>query len=171
MDEELFDVVVIGSGIGGLSAAALLAKYGLDVCCVESHEHAGGAAHEWKRQGFTFESGPSLYTGLSQFPTSNPLGQVLHALDEPLRCIRYNTWKVHFPEATFVTEVGNDQFIECLEKYYDAEAVADWRKLKEKMEPLARASSALPPAAVRTDIYAAWTLARFIPGLVKSMPS
>ena len=76
MDEELFDVVVIGSGIGGLSAAALLAKYGLDVCCVESHEHAGGAAHEWKRQGFTFESGPSLYTGLSQFPTSNPLGQV-----------------------------------------------------------------------------------------------
>ena len=68
-------------------------------------------------------------------PTTNPLGQVLHALDEPLRCIRYNTWKVHFPEATFVTEVGNDQFIECLEKYYDAEAVADWRKLKEKMEP------------------------------------
>ena len=171
MDEELFDVVVIGSGIGGLSTAALLAKYGLDVCCVESHEHAGGAAHEWIRQGFTFESGPSLYTGLSQFPTTNPLGQVLHALDEPLRCIRYNTWKVHFPEATFVTEVGNDQFIECLEKYYDAEAVADWRKLKEKMEPLAHASSALPPAAVRTDVYAAWTLARFIPGLVKSMPS
>ena len=80
MDEELFDVVVIGSGIGGLSAAALLAKYGLDVCCVESHEHAGGAAHEWKRQGFTFESGPSLYTGLSQFPTTNPLGQVLLSL-------------------------------------------------------------------------------------------
>ena len=76
-EEELFDVVVIGAGIGGLSAAALLAKYGLDVCCVESHEHAGGAAHEWKRQGFTFESGPSLYTGLSQFPTTNPLGQVL----------------------------------------------------------------------------------------------
>jgi len=171
MEEETFDVVIIGSGIGGLSAAALLAKYDLKVCCVESHEHAGGAAHEWKRDGFTFESGPSLYTGLSQFPTSNPLGQILHAIDEPLKCIRYNTWKVHFPEATFVTEVGNDQFIECLEKYYDAEAVADWRKLKEKMEPLAQASAALPPAAVRTDAYAAWTLARFIPGLFQSMPS
>jgi phytoene dehydrogenase-like protein len=170
-EEETFDVVVIGSGIGGLSAAALLAKYGLEVVVVESHEHAGGAAHEFKRNGYTFESGPSLYTGLSQYPTSNPLGQILHAIDEPLKCIRYNTWKVHFPEATFVTEVGNDQFIECLEKYYDAEAVADWRKLKEKMEPLAQASAALPPAAVRTDAYAAWTLARFIPGLVKSMPS
>ena len=62
MEEETFDVVIIGSGIGGLSAAALLAKYDLKVCCVESHEHAGGAAHEWKRDGFTFESGPSLYT-------------------------------------------------------------------------------------------------------------
>ena len=51
MEEETFDVVIIGSGIGGLSAAALLAKYDLKVCCVESHEHAGGAAHEWKRNG------------------------------------------------------------------------------------------------------------------------
>ena len=42
MEEETFDVVIIGSGIGGLSAAALLAKYDLKVCCVESHEHAGG---------------------------------------------------------------------------------------------------------------------------------
>lgn len=39
------DVVVIGSGIGGLSCAALLAKYGLDVTVLESHGAIGGAAH------------------------------------------------------------------------------------------------------------------------------
>lgn len=39
------DVVVIGSGIGGLSCAALLAKYGLDVTVLESHTVVGGAAH------------------------------------------------------------------------------------------------------------------------------
>lgn len=39
------DVVVIGSGIGGLSCAALLAKYGLDVTVLESHYAIGGAAH------------------------------------------------------------------------------------------------------------------------------
>ena len=69
---------------------------------------------------------------------------MLHALDES----RYGVFDTTRGKSTFrgdvVTEVGNDQFIECLEKYYDAEAVADWRKLKEKMEPLARASSALP---------------------------
>eukprot|EP00966_Prymnesium_polylepis_P016316 376146-Prymnesium_polylepis.2 len=42
------DVVVIGSGIGGLSAAALLAKYGYSVTVCESHDRVGGAAH-----GFT----------------------------------------------------------------------------------------------------------------------
>jgi 2-polyprenyl-6-methoxyphenol hydroxylase-like FAD-dependent oxidoreductase len=39
------DVVVIGSGIGGLSCAALLAKYGLEVTVLESHTVIGGAAH------------------------------------------------------------------------------------------------------------------------------
>jgi heterodisulfide reductase subunit A-like polyferredoxin len=39
------DVVVIGSGIGGLSCAALLAKYGLEVTVLESHAVIGGAAH------------------------------------------------------------------------------------------------------------------------------
>ena len=59
------EVVVIGAGIGGLCAGALLAKYGKKVTVVESHDVAGGAAHSWHRDGFTFESGPSLYSGLS----------------------------------------------------------------------------------------------------------
>ena len=51
MEEETFDVVIIGSGIGGLSAAALLAKYDLKVCCVESHEHAGVAVLSKEQPG------------------------------------------------------------------------------------------------------------------------
>lgn len=39
------DVVVIGAGIGGLSCAALLAKYGVACTVVESHTIPGGAAH------------------------------------------------------------------------------------------------------------------------------
>lgn len=46
------DVVVIGSGIGGLSCASLLATYGYQVVVVESHYHAGGAAHSFEIDGF-----------------------------------------------------------------------------------------------------------------------
>lgn len=168
------EVVVIGAGIGGLCAGALLAKYGKKVTVVESHDVAGGAAHSWHRDGFTFESGPSLYSGMSKWPTTNPCGQVLHALDEPLECVYYNTWMCHLPEGSFLTEVGNDQFIEVLEQYVEdvdgVNAADEWRRLKTLMVPLAGASSALPPSAVRTDPFAAVTLARFLPGLLKAAP-
>jgi len=39
-DEEV-DVVVIGSGVGGLSPASLLAQYGKQVLVLEAHEHPG----------------------------------------------------------------------------------------------------------------------------------
>lgn len=62
-DQEA-DVVVIGSGIGGLSCAALSAYYGLDVRVYESHYHAGGCAHSFEVEGFHFDSGPSLWNGM-----------------------------------------------------------------------------------------------------------
>lgn len=66
-------MLVIGSGIGGLSCAALLAHYGFEVIVCESHTIPGGAAHGFERNGFRFDSGPSLYSGLSQRPS--PLGK------------------------------------------------------------------------------------------------
>ena len=59
------DVVVIGAGLGGLATGALLALQGIDVIVVEAHSIPGGAAHCWKRNGYTFESGPSLYSGMT----------------------------------------------------------------------------------------------------------
>ena len=168
--ETTKDVIVIGSGIGGLCAAALLAKSGMSVTVLESHAHAGGAAHAWHRDGYTFESGPSLYSGLAARPTTNPCGQVLHAIDEEVECVNYNTWMCYLPEGDFLTEVGNDQFLDVLAKFVGADAVSEWTRLKKLMEPLATASAALPPAAVRSDIFGAYTLARFVPGLVKSAP-
>ncbi len=61
------DVVVIGSGIGGLSCAALLAYYGEDVRVYESHYHAGGCAHGFEIDGFHFDSGPSLWNGMGWY--------------------------------------------------------------------------------------------------------
>jgi phytoene dehydrogenase-like protein len=68
-------VVVIGAGIGGLSAAAILANnYGLEVTVLESHSVAGGAAQTFERNGYHFECGPSLYSGMdSTGKGANPL--------------------------------------------------------------------------------------------------
>ena len=49
------DVVVIGAGLAGLSAAAHLAKEGHRPLVIEHHAVPGGFAHEFTRRGFRFE--------------------------------------------------------------------------------------------------------------------
>ncbi|HPC19939.1 MAG: phytoene desaturase [Kiritimatiellae bacterium] len=54
-------IVVVGAGIGGLAAAARLAKDGFSVTVIERNDQAGGRARLWKLAGYTFDMGPSWY--------------------------------------------------------------------------------------------------------------
>ncbi len=57
-------VVVIGAGIGGLTAGALLAKRGYEVTIFDRAIVPGGCASTFKRQGFTFDVGATQVAGL-----------------------------------------------------------------------------------------------------------
>ncbi|KAG7263297.1 hypothetical protein CRUP_016481 [Coryphaenoides rupestris] len=52
---ENLDVIVIGSGIGGLTVAATLAKAGRKVLLLEQHDQAGGCCHTYVEKGFEFD--------------------------------------------------------------------------------------------------------------------
>lgn len=97
------EIIIIGSGIGGLCAGAILAKYGKKVLICESHTIPGGAAHSFIRDGFHFDSGPSFYCGLSAKNNSkNPLKEVLDLIEEKLEVIPYNPLGYyHFPQTVF----------------------------------------------------------------------
>jgi all-trans-retinol 13,14-reductase len=53
-----WDTIVIGAGIGGLTAAAHLSKAGLRVLVLDRNPHPGGTAYVYHRKGFTFPMGP-----------------------------------------------------------------------------------------------------------------
>lgn len=54
-------VVIIGGGMGGLSASGLLARDGYDVTLLEALPNTGGRAGSWSKDGFRFDTGPSWY--------------------------------------------------------------------------------------------------------------
>jgi len=57
----LSEIVVVGAGYGGLAASALLAKDGHKVTVIEKNEQVGGRAGMFKKDGFSFDMGPSWY--------------------------------------------------------------------------------------------------------------
>lgn len=54
-------IIIIGSGFSSLSAACYLAKSGYSVCIYEKNNTIGGRARQFKKEGFTFDIGPSWY--------------------------------------------------------------------------------------------------------------
>ena len=156
--EETFDVIVIGAGLGGLSAAALSARYGHSVLVCEAHSIAGGCAHSFERKGYVFDSGPSLWSGCAA-PSTNPMRQVLDAVGESPEWLQYEKWCMYTPEGDFFATAGDmSEWRRTMARLGDGDAtVAQWDRLIEYIEPLQRAVLAVPPLALRADLGAVLT--------------
>ena len=152
------DLIVIGAGLGGLCAAAIAARHGLSVVVLEAHSVPGGAAHGFQRQGFHFESGPSLWGGLGRWPSPNPLTQVLRAVGETLPVHQYHHWELLLPEGRLRVGVGLDPFLEVLRTLRGTAVAAEWQAFLQALEPLCTAVRAVPLLALRPGLGSALTL-------------
>ena len=74
--EDEYDVIIVGSGIGGLTCGALLSKRGYKTLILEQHYQAGGYCSSFKRGDFTFNVGVSDVSGLWE------KGPITHLLNE-----------------------------------------------------------------------------------------
>ena len=70
----MWDAIVIGSGIGGLTAAAALAKEEKRILVLEQHKVAGGLTQTFKRHGWTFAPGVHYIGGVGPQPVEHEPG-------------------------------------------------------------------------------------------------
>ncbi|MDU3723052.1 MAG: FAD-dependent oxidoreductase [Clostridium celatum] len=116
-----YDVIVIGAGLSGLTAASLLAKRSLKVCVVEAQYKPGGSCGIFKRKDVVFEQGAAMIYGFNDRGFS-PHRFVFNALEEPIDIIKHDElYAINFGEHRIVFYEDIDMFIEELVKVFPNE--------------------------------------------------
>ncbi|MBD2666322.1 phytoene dehydrogenase-related protein [Richelia sinica FACHB-800] len=123
--DSTFDVIVIGSGIGGLVTATQLAAKGAKVLVLERYLIPGGSAGYFERQGYKFDVGASMIFGLGNQGTTNLLTRALaavnvhiHSIPDPIQ-IHY-----HLPnELDIKVDRLYEKFLQNLTDYFPHEAM------------------------------------------------
>jgi all-trans-retinol 13,14-reductase len=139
--DERWDAIVIGSGLGGLTTAALLAKQGKRVLVLERHYVIGGFTHTFKRKGWEWDVGVH-YIGEVHRERS-VLGQLFrHITDGGLEWASMGEVydRIIFGEDEYPFYAGVQQFKDGLrEKFPDAR---DGRAIDEYVDTVFAASKA-----------------------------
>jgi C-3',4' desaturase CrtD len=134
-------VVVIGAGVGGVTAAALLAREGFDVTVLEAHVYPGGCAGTFYHKGYRFDAGATVAGGFQPGGPHEIAGRLL-GIEWPIRRVD-PSWEIHLPERT-ITRWGDD---------------ARWREERAAKLPALRHFWPLQEAAAES----AWQFAARLP--------
>ena len=114
-----YDSIIIGSGMGGLATAAILAKEGQKVLVLEKHYTAGGFTHIFKRKGYEWDVGIH-YIGDVQKPTSVVKKTFDYVSNAQLKWADMGTVydKIIIGEKTYDFVKGTQNFKEKLHSYF-----------------------------------------------------
>jgi len=124
------DAIVIGSGIGGLTTAAILAKAGKRVLVVEQHDQAGGCCHTFIDKGYEFDVGIHYIGEMGKQSLNKTLqdqiseGQIQWAPLDP----EYDVVEIGYLDAekrtSYPITTGFDNWKELLRKQFPEEGAA-----------------------------------------------
>jgi len=140
ISKDVYDVIIIGSGMAGLSCGANLASAGLSVLVLEQHYIPGGATTMFKRGDFYFEGGGHRVTGIRT--PGAPLYELLKIIgkDKEIKSVPINpSYIVKVKDKTLSADINIKKYAYNLIKQFPTQAdninrfIRDMLKINEAL--------------------------------------
>jgi len=123
MDAKHYEIVIVGAGLAGLTAAAYLSKANFSVQVLEKNPTCGGLLNSFSRDGYVFDTGArSIENSGIIRPMLKDLGIEMELLESPV------TIGVESEITTMVSKESIDHYRQGLEKLYP-DNIEDVRKI------------------------------------------
>lgn len=149
--KDLYDIAVIGAGIGGLTAGALLAHKGYSVAVFEAGKKPGGYCTSFRRGGYTFDSVLDAISGCGRFGwVRRVLEQHLGVMDQ-VEFVRLDPLRVdYFGGEKVVIPAELSELMDLLYSIAPGEREGILGLMKA-MEDIYRTAMATPPEVLYND--------------------
>ena len=90
MLRDRYDVIVVGAGLGGITAGALLAKQGLSILMIDQQDRPGGSCTSFKRDDIVYDVGTAMIYGFGE-TGFKPFRFIMNQLEEPIDIVAQPT--------------------------------------------------------------------------------
>lgn len=146
-----YDAVVIGSGMGGLTTAALLSDLGWKVCVLEQHYTAGGYTHSYERHGYEWDVGVHYIGEMGAQTSGRKMIDHLTGGKVEWAPMDNEYDRFYVGDKVFNARAGKQEFRDNLIRQFPREEKA----IDQYLKLLAKAGSALPAFGMRR-VFGFW---------------
>ena len=168
-----YDIVILGSGLGGLQCGYILSKHGYKVGIFEKQHQFGGCLQVFHRKGYTFDTGMHYLGGLGEGEILQKLFNY-YALNQDVKIKKLDTDcfdKIVIQNDEFHYAMGYENFIETLARSFPQERQGitqfiETIKAIAHASPLYNLQEINSPVFIESD-YIKKSLGEFIPSFVK----